>query len=188
MQEDICRSWCGGDPLLEEYHDREWCKIHHDDRFQFEMLCLEGASTGLSWKIILHKRAAYRAAFHDFDIAACAEMPDSELEEILSSESDFCVVRNRSKVYSVRRNARVVKSIQAEFGSFDAYLWNFAGHGQIDGSWLCLSDVPVSNDVSRRMSRDMKRRGMAYVGETITYSFMQSIGIVNDHLAGCRFR
>lgn len=180
-----CRAWYEGDLILETYHDHEWCKENHDDQFEFEMLCLEGASVGLSWKTIMHKREAYREAFHDFDIDVCAEMSDEELEALLENPG---IVRNRSKVFSVRKNARVVQEIQAEFGSFDAYLWGFVGGEQIDGRWESPENMPTVSDVSRAMSADMKRRGIAYVGPTITYSFLQAVGIVNDHLRGCAYR
>ena len=180
-----CRVWYEGDTMLEEYHDREWCKPKHDDRFIFEMLCLEGASTGLSWKTILHKRAAYRVAFHSFDINACAMMGDDELEALLQNPG---IIRNRSKIQSVRNNARAVKTIQDEFGSFDAYVWSFTKGMTIDGHWKTSADVPTASSISRAMSADMKRRGIGYVGPVITYSFLQSIGIVNDHLTDCPFR
>ena len=183
--ENQCRAWYEGDPILEEYHDHEWCKVSHDDRFQFEMLCLEGASTGLSWKTIMHKREAYKSAFHNFDIDACAAMPDEELEKLLEDKG---LIRNRSKIFSVRRNARAVLKIQREFGSFDAYLWGFTNGRRIDGHWRAPADVPAVSDVSRRMSADMKKRGFGFVGPVITYSFMQAIGIVNDHLADCEYR
>ena len=117
-EKNRCRAWYEGDPILEEYHDNEWCKVNHDDNFQFEMLCLEGASVGLSWKTILHKRANYRDAFHDFQIDACSEMTDEELENLML---DSGIIRNRSKIFSVRKNAQAVKKIQAQYGSFDAY-------------------------------------------------------------------
>ena len=177
-----CRRWYEGDPILEQYHDNEWCKINHDDRFQFELLCLEGASVGLSWKTIMHKREAYKAAFHDFDIGKCAAMTDDELEELLQNPN---LIRNRNKIFSVRSNALAVQAIQKEFGSFDAYLWSFTDGKQIDGHWKKPEDVPTVSELSRRMSADMKKRGIGYVGPTITYSFLQSIGIVNDHLADC---
>ena len=180
-----CRNWYEGDPILEEYHDHEWCKISHVDDFQFEMLCLEGASVGLSWQIIMHKREAYRAAFHDFKIDACAEMTDEELEEQRSNPG---IIRNRNKIYSVRKNAQVVKKIQEEFGSFDAYLWSFTNGQQIDGHWETPAQIPTESEVSRKMASDMKKRGIGFVGPVITYSFLQSIGIVNDHLADCEFR
>lgn len=180
-----CRAWYEGDPILEEYHDHEWCRENHDDRFQFEMLCLEGASVGLSWKTIMHKRAGYRSAFHGFDIDACAAMSDDELERLMGNARIIC---NRGKIFSVRKNAQVVKAIQAEFGSFDAYLWGFVGGARIDGRWQTPEQVPTVSDVSRAMSADMKKRGIGFVGPVITYSFLQAIGIVNDHLADCPFR
>lgn len=180
-----CRSWYEGDPILEAYHDSEWCQVNHDDRFQFEMLCLEGASVGLSWKTIMHKREAYRAAFHGFDIDACAAMTDDELERLLT---DPGLIRNRGKIFSVRKNAQVVQELQREFGSFDAYLWSFTDGQRVDGHWKTTADMPTVSDVSTRMAKDMKKRGIGYAGPVITYSFLQSIGIVNDHLDGCEYR
>lgn len=180
-----CSSWSDSDSILKEYHDNEWCKVNHDDRFQFEMLCLEGASVGLSWKTIMHKRASYKAAFHNFDIDACASMSDEELESKLQ---DSGLIRNRSKIFSVRSNARAVKAIQKEFGSFDAYLWSFTDGKVTDGKWHTLTEIPTVTDVSRKMSADMKKRGIIFMGPVITYSFMQSIGIVNDHLDNCEYR
>lgn len=180
-----CRNWSAGDPILEEYHDYEWCKISRNDRFQFEMLCLEGASVGLSWKTIMHKRAAYQTAFHGFDIDACASMTDAELEALLDNPG---LIRNRSKIFSVRKNAQAVQRIQRECGSFDAYLWSFSGGKQIDGHWETPREVPTESDVSRKMAADMKKRGIGFVGPVITYSFMQAIGMVNDHLADCEYR
>lgn len=180
-----CRKWYEGDSLLEDYHDQEWCKISHDDDFQFEMLCLEGASVGLSWRTIMHKREAYRRAFHDFRIDACAGMTDAELESQLSNPG---IIRNRNKIYSVRKNAQAVEKIQLEFGSFDAYLWSFTDGKQIDGHWKTVNEIPTQSDVSFRMSGDMKKRGIGFVGPVITYSFLQAIGIVNDHLDDCEFR
>lgn len=180
-----CRQWALGDPLMEEYHDHEWCKINHDDRFQFEMLSLEGASVGLSWKTILHKREAYRRAFHDFDIDKCAAMSDNELLGLLD---DTGLIRNKNKIFSVRNNAAAVQKIQQEYGSFDKYLWSFTDGQQIDGKWKSPEEVPVVSDISKFLSKDMKKRGMKFVGPIITYSFLQSIGIVNDHLADCEYR
>lgn len=180
-----CRNWYEGDPILLEYHDHEWCKINHDDDFQFEMLCLEGASVGLSWRTIMHKRAAYRAVFHGFMIDACAAMMDEELEAQMSNPG---IIRNRNKIYSVRKNAQVVKQIQTEYGSFDAYLWSFTDGKQIDGHWKTPREVPTISDVSIAMSKDMKKRGIGFVGPVITYSFLQAIGIVNDHLEDCEYR
>ena len=133
----------------------------------------------------MHKRGTYRAAFCNFNIDACAAMTDEELEDALKNPG---IIRNRNKVFSVRKNALAVKRIQAEFGSFDAYLWSFTDGKVIDGHWKELSDVPTVSDISTAMSRDMKKRGIGFVGPVITYSFLQSIGIVNDHLADCEYR
>lgn len=181
-EENACRAWAAGDPVLEAYHDHEWCRVRHDDRFQFEMLCLEGASVGLSWKTIMHRREAYRAAFYGFDIERCAGMTDAYLEAQMQNPG---LIRHRGKIFSVRQNAAVVKRICEEFGSFDCYLWHFTNGKPIVGNWETPEEVPTVTDLSRRISDDMKQRGMAFVGPVITYSFLQSIGIVNDHLRAC---
>lgn len=183
--ENACRKWAEGDPLVEAYHDREWCKVNHDERFEFEMLSLEGASVGLSWRTILHKRKSYRKAFHDFDIEKCAGMNDEELMALLD---DPGLIRNKSKIFSVRSNAKVVQKIQKEFGSFDAYLWSFTDGKQVDRKWESPEEVPAESELSERVSKDLKKRGMKYVGPVITYSFLQSIGIINDHLISCEYR
>ena len=185
--ESVSRCWeiYEGDVLLEEYHDSEWCRVSHDDRYLFEMLCLEGASVGLSWRTVMHKREAYRKAFHDFNVARCAAMTDKELSSLLK---DPGLIRNRAKIFGVRKNALAVLKIVEEYGSFDAYVWSFTKGKRIDGKWRNVGEIPVENDVSRKMSADMKRRGMAFVGPIITYSFMQAVGIVNDHLGDCPFR
>jgi len=180
-----CRAWSEGDPILEEYHDHEWCKINHDDDFEFMMLCLEGASVGLSWRTIMHKKEAYCAAFHDFKIDACAAMTDEELDEQMSNTG---IIRNRSKIQSVRKNAWAVQKIRDEFGSFDAYLWSFTDGQQIDGHWKTIAEVPTVSEISKKMASDMKKRGIGFVGPVITYSFLQAIGIVNDHLVDCECR
>lgn len=178
-----CRSWYVTDELL-AYHDHEWGRPVHDDRQLFEMICLEGASVGLSWRTILHKRPAYRQAFHDFEIDTCAAMPDEELEAALENPG---IVRARAKVWSVRSNARAAREIQREFGSLDAYLWGFAG-SQVVGTWDSMDQIPTETELSRTLAADLKRRGMRFVGPTITYSFLQAVGIVNDHLLSCDCR
>ncbi|MBR3157956.1 MAG: DNA-3-methyladenine glycosylase I [Atopobiaceae bacterium] len=176
-----CRSWYVTDELL-AYHDREWGLPVHDDQRLFEMLCLEGASVGLSWRTILHKRPAYRRLFHDFDIDACASMSDVELELALA---DPGIVRSRAKVYAVRGNARAAQAIRREFGSLDAYLWGFVSGRQVVGAWVAMDEIPTQTDLSRTVSTDLKRRGMSFVGPVITYSFLQAVGIINDHLLSC---
>ena len=176
-----CRSWYVTDELL-AYHDHEWGMPVHDDTKLFEMLCLEGASVGLSWRTILHKRPAYRRVFHDFNIEACAAMEDDELEAALA---DPGIVRARAKVWAVRTNARVTQSLQREFGSLDAYLWSFVAGKQIVGTWERMDQIPTQTELSRTLSTDLKRHGMRFVGPVITYSYLQAVGIVNDHLVTC---
>ena len=179
-----CRSWYVTDELL-AYHDHEWGRPVHDDRTLFEMLCLEGASVGLSWRTILHKRPAYRRVFHDFDIDACAAMSDAELQAVLL---DPGIVRARAKVWAVRSNAQATQAIQAECGSLDAYLWGFVDGRPVIGSWTSMDEIPTQTELSRTVSADLKRRGMRFVGPVITYSYLQAVGIVNDHLLTCDCR
>ena len=180
-----CRAWSEGDTILEQYHDNEWCKINHNDRYEFEMLILEGASVGLSWKTIVHKRESYKKAFYDFDIDKCTSMTDAELDSQMNNAG---LIRNRNKIYSVRGNAQVVKKIQEEYGSFDKYLWSFVDGKQVDYKWESPASVPTVSEISKKMSHDMKKRGIKFMGPTITYSFLQAVGIVNDHLANCEYR
>lgn len=184
-EESVCRQWSLQDPLLTEYHDHEWCRISHDDRHIFEMLCLEGQSVGLSWRTIINKRQAYKDAFCNFEIEGCRALSDDYLEGLLSNPQ---LIRNRSKIFSVRKNAEAVLRIQQHFGTLDAFVWGYVDGRQIDGKWSTLSDMPTQTEVSRRLSRDLKRWGMSFVGPVITYSFMQAIGMVNDHLIDCKYR
>lgn len=184
-KESECRLWALKDPLLTEYHDHEWCRVSHDDRHIFEMLCLEGQSVGLSWRTIINKRQAYKDAFLDFDIDACAALSDRYLEGLLENPR---LIRNRNKIYSVRGNAIVANRMIARHGSLDSFFWSYTDGEQIDGRWATGADIPTETDVSRRMSSDLKKLGMSFVGPVITYSFMQSIGMVNDHLLDCRYR
>lgn len=179
-----CRSWYVT-PLLLAYHDHEWGRPVHDDRKLFEMLCLEGMSVGLSWRTILEKRPAYLRVFHNFDVAACAAMPDEELEEALGNPD---IVRARAKVWAIRSNAQAALAIQRECGSLDAYLWGFVDGQQIVGSWHSMDEIPTATELSRTVAADLKRRGMRFVGPVITYSFLQAVGIVNDHLLTCDCR
>ena len=176
-----CRSWYVTDELL-AYHDREWGHPVCDDQRLFEMLCLEGASVGLSWRTILYKRPAYRRLFHGFDIDVCASLTDAELESALANPA---IVRSRAKVYAVRDNARAAQAIQREFGSLCAYLWGFVGGCQVVGEWNSMDEIPTQTSLSRKLSADLKKRGMRFVGPVITYSFLQAVGIVNDHLLSC---
>ena len=177
-----CFGTAAGQHVLACYHDEEWGVPVHDDRHLFEMLTLEGAQAGLSWDVVLRKRAGYRAAFHDFDVARVAAMDDSAL---LALRNNPCIVWNRLKIASVRCNAKAILALTQKYASFDAYLWGFAGGQPIINRFASISDVPATTPLSDQLSKDMKRRGFSFVGSTIIYAFMQGIGIVNDHVDGC---
>jgi DNA-3-methyladenine glycosylase I len=171
-----------GDAAMLAYHDREWGVPHHDDRALFELLTLEGAQAGLSWRTILARRGEYRRTYHDFDIERVAKMRDAQLEKLLASSG---IIRNRLKVFSVRDNARVALEVAAQHGSLDAYLWSFVGGKPVVNRWRQASQVPATTEISDRMSKAMSKRGFRFVGSTICYAFMQATGMVNDHLVGC---
>ncbi|MFA6066729.1 MAG: DNA-3-methyladenine glycosylase I [Candidatus Babeliaceae bacterium] len=171
-----------GKELYAKYHDTQWGVPLHDDQQLFEMLILEGAQAGLSWETILKRRAGYQKAFHDFDVNKVATMSDSDLEDLRKNPD---IIRNRLKIYSVRKNAQVFLVIQQEFGSFDAYIWNFVNGVPIINRRQQAQDVPTCTHISDKISRDLKKRGMSFVGSTIIYAYMQAIGMINDHLATC---
>jgi DNA-3-methyladenine glycosylase I len=171
-----------GQQFYADYHDREWGIPTHDDRELFEMLILEGAQAGLSWEIVLKKRDGYRAVFHNFDPTRVAAMSNNELE---AARENPGIIRNRLKIYSARKNARVFLNIQKEFGSFDAYLWGFVSGKPIVNDWKSFADIPVSTPESNVLSIDLKSRGMSFVGTTIIYAYMQATGMVNDHPRQC---
>ncbi len=171
-----------GRELYAAYHDNEWGVPVHNDRRLFELLVLEGAQAGLSWETILKKRDGYRRAFRGFDPGKVAAMSDHELELL---RNDSGIVRNRLKILSTRKNARSFLDIQNDFGSFDSYVWSFTGGTPIVNHWSDFKDVPVSTPESDSLSRDLKARGMAFVGTTIVYAYMQAVGLVNDHLTTC---
>ncbi|HAJ89521.1 MAG TPA: DNA-3-methyladenine glycosylase I [Rhodospirillaceae bacterium] len=164
------------------YHDTEWGIAVHDDRRLFEMLILEGAQAGLSWYTILKRRDGYRKAFKNFDVTRCAKLTDEELEHILATGD---IIRNRLKVFSVRKNAVAFLDIQKEFGSFDAYIWAYVdGKPQINLPET-IKHVPAQTPLSDSISKDLKKRGMSFVGSTIIYAYMQAVGLVNDHTQDC---
>jgi DNA-3-methyladenine glycosylase I len=171
-----------GQEIYASYHDHEWGVPAHDDRHLFEMLILEGAQAGLSWETILKRREGYRKAFHNFDPKKVAAMSDSALEKLMHDEK---IIRNRLKIKAARKNARVFLQIQEEFGSFDAYLWDYVKGKQIVNHWKSFSQVPVTTPLSDALSKDLKKRGMTFVGSTIMYAYAQAVGLVNDHLIDC---
>lgn len=171
-----------GNPLYERYHDIEWGKPSYEDLYLFEMLILEGAQAGLNWLTILQRREGYKKAFCDFDPKLVAQMNDDQLEALCS---DVSIIRNRRKIFSVRQNARFFLNIQEEFGSFSKYLWGFVDFQPIVNSFQSLGEVPTETEISRKISKDLKKRGMSFVGPTIMYAYMQAVGMVSDHLEGC---
>lgn len=176
--------WVGkGKDFYDHYHDTEWGVPVHDDRIHFEFLILEGAQAGLSWETILKKREAYRKAYHNFDAKKVSKMTDAQLEKLLATESG--IVRNRLKVFAARKNAQAFLAIQKEFGSFDAYVWRFVGGKPIVNHWDKPKQIPVTTPESDALSKDLKKRGMTFVGSTIIYAHMQATGLVNDHLTTC---
>ena len=175
-------AWPGTDPLYVAYHDREWGVPVHDDRTLFEFLVLEGAQAGLSWITILRKREAYRAAFDNFDPAAVARYDARKIRALLNNPS---IVRNRQKIDAAVGNARAFLAVQAEFGTFDAYVWRFVGGRPKRNAWTSIKDVPAVTPEAEAMSRDLKARGFKFVGPTICYSHMQATGMVNDHVTEC---
>ncbi len=165
-----------------EYHDTEWGVPVHDDRVLFEFLVLEGAQAGLSWSTILNKRAGYRKLFSNFDPRKIARYDQTRIKRLLANPA---IVRNRLKVESTVSNARAFLSMQNEYGSFDDYLWAFVDGKPIRNHWRKSEQVPVSTTLSDQLSKDLKRRGFRFVGTTICYSYMQAVGLINDHLVSC---
>jgi DNA-3-methyladenine glycosylase I len=170
------------EPLYVAYHDEEWGVPVHDDRALFERITLEGAQAGLSWLTILRKRANYRAAFDQFDPAQVARYGEAKVAELLANPG---IVRNRLKIAATINNAQQFLEVQEEFGSFDRYLWNFVDGRPIQNRWRTLADFPAETDLSRKLSKDLLKRGFRFVGPTICYAMMQAIGMVNDHTVAC---
>jgi DNA-3-methyladenine glycosylase I len=170
------------DAAMQAYHDSEWGVPQHDDRALFELLSLEGAQAGLSWRTVLARRDAYRAAYHGFDIERVAAMTDAELDGLLAESP---LIRNRLKIFSVRDNALVARDVVTRHGSLDRYLWSFLGHSPIRNAWTERGQVPATTPVSDTMSKALKKAGFRFVGSTICYAFMQACGMVDDHLVTC---
>ncbi len=169
-------------PLSLAYHDVEWGVPVHDDRTLFEFLVLEGAQAGLSWETILNKRARYREVFDNFDPQRVAAYDDDKVAALLS---DTGIVRNRLKIAAAIQNAHAFLDVQHEFGSFDAYVWQFVGGAPRQNTCHELADLPAKTPESETMSKDLLKRGFRFVGPTICYAFMQAVGMVNDHVVDC---
>ncbi len=182
---DRCK-WVGSDPLYIEYHDKEWGFPVHDDKKLFEFIILEGAQAGLSWLTILKRRENYRKAFADFDVEKVARFSEKKIKKLLT---DPGIIRNELKVRSAVTNAQAFLKIQEEFGSFDAYSWQFVGGKCKINKWKAMNDLPATTKESDAFSKDLKKRGFKFVGSTIIYAHMQAVGMVNDHTTDCfRFK
>jgi DNA-3-methyladenine glycosylase I len=175
-------TWPGTDPLMLAYHDEEWGVPVHDDRRHFECLVLEAAQAGLSWAIVLRKREGYRRAFAGFDPEKVARFTAARIDRLVA---DPAIVRNRMKIEAAVNNARAFLAVQDEFGSFDAYGWQFVGGRPRVNRWRRTGEIPATSPESDAFSKDLKRRGFTFVGSTVIYAHMQAVGMVNDHLVGC---
>lgn len=176
-------SWVKLDePVYVKYHDEEWGVPVFDDRKLFEMLCLEGAQAGLSWLTILKRREGYLAAFDQFDAEKIVQYDDEKLEALRNDER---IIRNRLKIKSVVTNAESFLAIQKQYGSFSNYIWLFVDGKPVTNSWESSAQVPITSETSDRMSKQLKKDGFKFVGSTICYSYMQAVGMVNDHTTNC---
>ena len=182
MEEKFRCLWPGDIPIYLDYHDNEWGRPTHDDRELFELLVLEGAQAGLSWITVLKKREAYREAFDGFDPAKVALYGEEKVEELMANEG---IIRNRRKIEAAVTNAKLFLDVVEEFGSFDKFIWGYVDGEPIVNHRLTQEDVPATTPLSDRISEDLKKRGFKFVGSTIVYAYLQSIGMVNDHVVDC---
>ena len=179
---DRKRCWGSGSPLMMRYHDEEWGTPVHDDKILFEFLVLEGFQAGLTWELVLKRREAFREAFDGFDPSKVAKFTDGDVENIINVPG---IIRNRAKIRAAINNATRVMDVKKEFGSFDTYIWGFVNGSTIDNRLTSFKGMPSEIEESRKMSKDLKRRGFSFVGLTICYALMQAVGMVNDHLVSC---
>ena len=175
-------AWSGDLPIYIDYHDNEWGRPTHDDTELFELLILEGMQAGLSWITVLKKREAFREAFDGFDPQKVALYDDAKIQALLANEG---IIRNRLKVNAAVKNAKAFLAIQEAYGSFDAFLWAYVNGTPIQNHWKTMAEVPATTPLSDQISKDLKKRGFTFVGSTIIYAFMQSTGMVNDHVTDC---
>ena len=182
MNEKIRCIWAGDIPIYIDYHDNEWGRPVHDDIKLFEMLILEGMQAGLSWITVLKKREAFREAFDGFDPHKIALYDDTKIQELLENEK---IIRNRLKINAAVNNAKLYLKVIEEYGSFDKFIWSYVDYSPIINRWDNHSDMPASTLLSDRVSKDLRKMGFKFVGSTIIYSFMQAVGMVNDHITEC---
>lgn len=184
MAEEVVRcSWCGTEPLYQQYHDQEWGKPVHDDQTLFEFLILEGAQAGLSWITILRRRENYRKAFAGFDVQQVAAFTQADVDRLMQ---DPGIIRNKLKIASAIGNAKAFIKVQEEFGSFSKYIWGFMPDGKpLLNMFENNPGIPARTEISDAISKDMKKRGFKFFGTTICYAHMQATGMVNDHILNC---
>ena len=174
--------WADYNDLMKAYHDKEWGTPQHDEKNLYELLILEGMQAGLSWNTVLQKRNNFRKAFDNFDFNKIIRYKENKIEELMQNKG---IIRNRLKIQSVITNAKSFINVQEEFGSFNKYIWNFVDNIPVHNSWKNLEDLPPNTELSNRISKDMKKRGFKFIGTTIIYSFLQAIGVINDHTIDC---
>src|ERR1035437_968440 len=182
MKEKERCPWPSNDPIMIEYHDKEWGKPLHDDKKLFEFLVLESFQAGLSWRTVLHTRENFRKAFANFDAKKVSKFDKKKFNSLML---DAGIIRNRLKIEAAINNAKCFLQLQKEFGSFDKYVWGFVDHKTIVNKPKSLKDLPAKTKISDAMSNDMGKRGFKFRGSTICYAFMQAVGMVDDHLTGC---
>ena len=182
MAEKVRCPWPGNNSLMNKYHDKEWGVPVHDDTKLFELLILEGAQAGLSWQTVLNKRENYRKAFDNFDYKKISHYTKNKIKELLNNAG---IIRNKLKINATILNSHKFMEVQKEYGSFDKYIWQFVNYKTIKNKFKKISDYPATTPESDEMSKDLKKRGFKFVGSTICYAFMQSIGMVNDHSVSC---
>ncbi|CAI3272770.1 DNA-3-methyladenine glycosylase I [Enterococcus cecorum] len=175
-------SWALQSPQMQDYHDKRWGRACHDERLLFEYLVLEMMQAGLSWAIVLKKQAGFRRAFDDFDVQKIATYNEEKIAALCQNPA---IIRNRMKIQAVISNAQAFLALQATFGSFDAYIWSFTDYQVIHHQWHNEAEIPSQDALSQKISKDLKKRGFRFVGPTIIYSYLQAIGVINDHLLSC---
>ncbi len=180
--EDIICDWAKSSEIEKYYHDSEWGVESHDDRYLFEMLVLEGAQAGLSWITILKKRENYRTAFDNFEPEIVSEYGEEKVEELMKNTG---IIRNRLKINGAIKNAKEFLKIKEEYGTFDKYIWSFTEGKQIVNNWKNIEEMPAKSELSEKISKDLKKRDFKFVGPIIIYSYLQAIGIIDDHLNYC---
>lgn len=174
--------WCNKSALYQRYHDQEWGAPLHDETKHFEFLLLETMQAGLSWYTILQRREGYRRAFANFEVNKVAEFAQGDIERLMQ---DRGIIRNRCKIEAAVINAQKFIELQLKFGSFDSYIWGFAGNQVITNNWRNLSEIPVTSELSDQVAADLRKRGFKFVGSTTIYAHLQAIGVINDHLLSC---